>query len=209
MTDLYSLEEEKLKNELIEKIDIEKLIRLIEDISIEDMSKDIPEKVSKSNPKKIRTQLKKKFLDEPSSKELYVLLKKNIQWENSIYSNRQSRITRKGYSVDMTSSNYVDEIIISIVSSAMGSFNISNIRIYGIYVNYYRDGKDWAPSHKHEDSNQLVISLGVTRQLKVGDKTFSLDSGDIILFGKSNHSLLMDESINRGRISIAVFLESW
>lgn len=75
------------------------------------------------------------------------------------------------------------------------------LRYEGAYLNLYRDGRD---IHSHQTA-QIVISLGATRVLKVGSKEYSTENGDMIIFGKSNHELLPDETVHTARISIALF----
>ena len=53
---------------------------------------------------------------------------------------------------------------------------------------------------------QVVISLGATRTLIIGKKTFSLNNGDVIIFGSSTHGVPKEPTITNGRISIATFM---
>jgi hypothetical protein len=76
----------------------------------------------------------------------------------------------------------------------------------GAYINYYRDGNDWAPSHSHPKQVQMIISLGTTRNLIVGTKTYILNSGDMIIFGSSTHQVHVEPEVTEGRISIATFM---
>lgn len=92
----------------------------------------------------------------------------------------------------------------SAIARVVSAIKMSNI-IDGIYLNYYRDGNDWAPSHSHPGETQLIISLGATRSLKIGTKTYEIGNGDVIVFGSSSHSIIQDPSITEGRISIATF----
>lgn len=64
----------------------------------------------------------------------------------------------------------------------------------------------YTPTHSHKDTDQLVISLGQTRILKINSKSYSLENGDAILFGSSPHSVPKDNSVNM-RISIATFMK--
>jgi len=148
-----------------------------------------------------RTEVKD-VLEKDSAKELYLYLKKNVPWEDGIRS--KSGHTRKAYSVQLGDS--VSEFVLGPILLAMKSFNLETNTMMGIYLNYYVDGNSWTPNHTHKNSNQLVISLGTTRTLEVGKKSFEMESGQAILFGSSVHGVPKDESIKRGRISIAVFL---
>ena len=63
----------------------------------------------------------------------------------------------------------------------------------------------WTPNHSHKGTHQLVISLGTSRTLQVGNKDYLMENGDVILFGSSMHGIKPDQSVN-GRISIATFM---
>ena len=76
----------------------------------------------------------------------------------------------------------------------------------GTYVNHYRNGQEWAPSHSHRGQVQMIVSLGTTRNLTVGSKTYPLHSGDVITFGSSTHQIPIQSEVNTGRISIATFM---
>ena len=80
-------------------------------------------------------------------------------------------------------------------------------QISHIYVNYYKDGNMWTPNHSHKGTHQIVISLGATRQLKVGKKTFDMSSGSAIIFGGSIHGVPKQPDVKEGRISIATFMK--
>ena len=64
----------------------------------------------------------------------------------------------------------------------------------------------WTPNHSHKDTHQLVVSLGVTRTLQVGEKKYSMVNGSAIIFGSSIHGVPKDETVTGGRISIATFM---
>ena len=58
--------------------------------------------------------------------------------------------------------------------------------ILGLYLNWYENDQSYTPSHRHE-TDQLVISLGATRILRVGSRDFSMSHGDAVLFGTQTH----------------------
>ena len=78
--------------------------------------------------------------------------------------------------------------------------------IMGIYINYYENGEMYAPNHSHKETYQFILSLGVTRTLNVGKKSYLMKNGDGIIFGSSIHGVPKDSSVNNGRISIATFM---
>ncbi len=138
----------------------------------------------------------------------YDFIKNNTKWIDSIYSKKSKSISRKAYSSNLIFSendidNYISELIINIMKKID---IIDKYLLLGTYVNYYRDGNDFAPAHSHPKQVQLVISLGTTRQLKIGKKIYNMESGDVIIFGSGTHEILQDKEITEGRISIATFM---
>ena len=79
--------------------------------------------------------------------------------------------------------------------------------IFGTYINYYRNGFDFLPSHSHKGMVQMVISLGATRKLTVGKKVYNIKNGDVIVFGSSSHGIPIEPEVTEGRISIATFMK--
>lgn len=130
---------------------------------------------------------------------LYLFLLKNISWQEGIRT-RYGAVTRKAYGLNTMISEL--EIVTTIIT-AMGIRGT----ILGIYRNYYENGTQYCLMHRHPGTCQLVISLGATRAFKLGNQIYSMNNGDAIVFGSSMHGVLKDESINEGRISIAVFIE--
>ncbi len=154
----------------------------------------------------IRTQYFPQTIDPESATSIYETLMQYTEWDDGIYSRKVGRPSRKAYSVNINNSNELDLYIIRTVSSVMENIDILDQTVSHIYVNYYRDGNDFCPTHRHKGTKQLIISLGVTRTLKVGTKYYDMNSGDVIVFGSSNHGVPQQEHITEGRISIAVFI---
>lgn len=65
----------------------------------------------------------------------------------------------------------------------------------------------YTPNHTHPGTTQLIISLGCTRILNIGKKSYQMNSGDACIFGSSVHGVPKDDSKD-GRISIAVFMKT-
>jgi hypothetical protein len=136
--------------------------------------------------------------------DLYRYLQKTIQWDKCLNSERAKKEIHlvKLLSLDE------DERVEWAVREALKRMNLSDYIIYGVSVNYYRDGADYTPSHKHDDLTQLIISLNEIdgdRSLKIGKKDYRLNNGDVIIFGCSMHGIPKEE--NRcGRISISTFM---
>lgn len=140
---------------------------------------------------------------------LYEFLRDSVPWQDGIRSRRENKVTRQAYTMSMESANgdpvqeQVMEIITSVLHQVCPNLNVLPV---GAYLNYYRNGDEWAPSHRHPGMVQAVISLGATRKLIVGTKTYSINNGDVIIFGGSSHELVREPEIDQGRISIATFM---
>ena len=120
---------------------------------------------------------------------------------------RQSKVSRKAYHTDLYGEmNEIDEFIRDLVFTTLEQIKTGEYNVLGSYVNYYRDGTDFAPSHNHPKQVQLVISLGATRKLIVCKKQYEMSSGDVIVFGSSQHEVPLEPEITEGRISIATFM---
>ncbi len=132
---------------------------------------------------------------------------KNIQWVDGIKS--RNGFTRKECSMNFGEDVILDKIIFDVMDFLECQtvkpikINLSNLR--GIYLNYYRNGNDYTPNHSRKNTHQLIISLGVSRTLNVGKRSFVTKNGDVIFFGSSVHGV-PKEQCNEERISIAVFI---
>ncbi len=96
-----------------------------------------------------------------------------------------------------------DEKIKDIIQRAYMLLDI-NLLILEVYLNYYKNGDDYTPSHSHPKQIQCVISFGKTRTFILGKKKYRLGNGDVIFFGSSSHSIPKSKT-KRERISIATF----
>ncbi len=138
----------------------------------------------------------KQALDNDTASAYFDFLNTNLEWEDGI------KKTRKAKAINIVEYPEIQHLVLSLMDKHSP---IKNMTLLGIYVNLYRDGNDWAPSHRHLGQMQFIISLGQTRALKVGTKTYDMDHGDLCIFGSASHSLLKDPSITKPRISLAVF----
>jgi alkylated DNA repair dioxygenase AlkB len=103
------------------------------------------------------------------------------------------------------------ELLLGVVADALSVMKcmgekIPDYLVYGIYLNYYKNGDMYTPNHTHLKTHQLVISLGASRTFTIGKKTMTLNSGDAVLFGSAVHGVPKDSSVVDGRISIATFM---
>ena len=151
----------------------------------------------------IKTEYYKNFLHPDIATALYAYLKYDIDWEDGIPSRRHG-FTRKAKGMDMNEIFLGNNSLKDILINVFQSLKIDSA--YGIYLNYYRDGNDFTPSHTHKNTKQLIISLGETRKLDVGSKTYDMNNGDVIVFGSSAHGIKKEPEVKEGRISIAVFI---
>jgi len=145
----------------------------------------------------------KNCIDKDESFASFLHLSENINWIDGIPS-RVHGFTRKACPLSFGDNEIVDKLIIH----ALEKINIqqNSYRVYGIYLNYYRDGNDFTPSHSHQNTDQVVISLGATRELIIGKKSYKMESGDVIMFGSAVHGIPKDLNCTNGRISIAMFI---
>jgi hypothetical protein len=152
---------------------------------------------------RVKTIHHSNVLDAKEAAQSYKQLRDSIPWEEGIIS-RRTGLTRLGYSLNFGEHSLVD----SLITKVFKKLALDNkYEIEGIYLNYYKDGHHHTPSHTHHGMTQLVISLGSTRTLKVASKDYPLNSGDVIIFGSSTHSVPIESSVTRGRISIATFMQ--
>lgn len=147
----------------------------------------------------IRTTYFPQLVEHDKAIELYHHLKDNVDWQDGIKSKQGN--TRKASSFELGIDDKFDQVVLNAL------FNIGNVNIYGIYLNYYRNGEDWTPNHSHPGMKQFIISLGATRQLTMGKKVYPMNNGDCMIFGSSVHGVPKDPQCITGRISIALFLE--
>ena len=184
------LKEEK-KSELIEKIKLQ--------LKPQIQSQPIPKKVYQS------TQYFPQLLTQEESTNLYQYLVKTIKWEKGIYSHKAGKYTRMAKALSLNDNDLVKWA----VTESLQRMGLSDYVIFGVYLNYYRDGDDYTPQHKHDNTTQLVISLNEPdgdRELTIGKTKYHLNNGDAIIFGGSIHGVPKQPN-RKGRISIATFMK--
>jgi hypothetical protein len=138
----------------------------------------------------------KHAIDSETASAYFTFLHDALSWQHSI------KNTRKGEAIDLQQFPEIEHLVLDLIEKHSP---VEKMLVLGLYANLYRDGNDYAPSHKHLGQMQFIISLGETRQLKVGTKTYTLENGDLCIFGAASHTLLKDPSVTKPRISIAVF----
>ena len=153
----------------------------------------------------MKTLFKERILHMDTATELYDYLKNEVKWEDGIRSRKG--FTRKAKSVDTESKIFIElSGYLNIAYEGLtGSSLESDYFVLGIYLNYYENGEMYTPNHSHPGTQQLILSLGATRTLNVGKKSFNMSNGSAILFGSAVHGV-KKEKVNDGRISIATFM---
>ena len=146
-----------------------------------------------------------KLLTDEESTNLYQYLLKNIKWDKGVYSHKAGKYTRLAKALSLKDNDLVKWAVIE----SLQRMGLSDYVIFGVYLNYYRDGDDYTPQHKHDETTQLVISLNEpdgNRELTVGKTKYNLNNGDAIIFGGSIHGVPKQPG-RKGRISIATFMK--
>lgn len=141
------------------------------------------------------------LLDGDHAIALYEYFKDNIDWIDGIPSRVHGQ-TRKACPMQPG----MDQVLDTTIMTALTQMQIPQPQIHGIYLNYYRDGNDFTPTHSHPGMQQIVISLGATRTLTMGSTSYLMRNGDAIIFGSSLHGIPKEPTCQEGRISIALFL---
>lgn len=149
---------------------------------------------------KRKTTLKKSAIEPIEATNLYNSLLYGIEWEEGVRSKKG--FTRMAKPLSYGETTEIDTII----NKTLKLMTDTDYFIEGIYLNYYKDGESWTPSHTHPGTHQLVISLGATRLLQVNKRDILMENGDAVIFGSSAHGVPKDPTITEGRISIATFM---
>lgn len=155
--------------------------------------------------RKCKTIIRKNSIKEDVATSYYNRLLK-LPWREGIRSKKG--FTRLAHNLDLNSP--LGEEILALVTEILREMkktnpNMPNYAVFGIYINYYRDGDMYTPNHSHKGTHQMVISFGAIRTLTIGKKNVRMENGDAILFGSSIHGVPREEA-DGGRISVATFM---
>lgn len=183
-----------------------------------------------THTKRCRTIFLPSVLEETEATSLYSALKEGIEWEDGVKT-RIGGFTRKAKAVSLDSP--VMELLIPYILPCIEKIAAARLEkkvkneelalmtkcevarklqsyfkyvVLGVYLNNYEDGDMYTPAHSHPGQHQLVISLGATRTLNVGSKSYEMNNGSAIFFGSATHGVPREPAIKEGRISIAVFM---
>ena len=133
---------------------------------------------------------------------LFQYLKTSIKWEAGIRSRNGPTRLAKAISLDD------DPLVQWAIVQAFMRMGLGSYVIFGLYLNYYRNGTDYTPSHRHKDTVQLVISLNEPdgeRSLTLDKVQYPLKNGDAIIFGDQSHGIPKVSNCG-ARISLATFM---
>lgn len=155
------------------------------------------------------TTYKAGVIDNETATNLYHRLINTIQWEDGIKSTKNKSnsksndgFTRKAKQWNVGYDAEIDRLLLQGIKAVTKQ----DYEILGIYINYYENGEMFTPNHSHKGTHQFVLSLGTTRTLKVGSKSYEMGNGDGIIFGSSIHGVPKVPGLTEGRISIATFM---
>jgi len=150
---------------------------------------------------RVQTKYYPNIVDSDTAMAIYYYLEERIEWEDGVRS--KLGFTRKAKPMQLG----MDAVIDSCIMESLAKMGVTSSGVYGIYLNYYRNGEDWTPNHSHPGMKQVVISLGASRVLTMGKSSYVMNNGDAIVFGSGIHGVPKDTACTTGRISIALFLE--
>ena len=136
---------------------------------------------------------------------LYEYFISNIEWDNNIAlrNSRNDDFTVKTKSVELGS----DEVIDTTIRDILSKLSIYPSTIYGIRLNYYRNGDDYTPSHTYAGIAHIILSLGATRTLNLNGENYDINNGDCVRFGIIEHGVPKQPSCTDGRISLVLYLK--
>jgi hypothetical protein len=141
------------------------------------------------------------FLTDDEATTLYGLLTESVPWTDGVLT-RQGKLTRKQCHLESTP-DFVQETVVNLLSRVFSHLGLGNQEV-SVYLNYYRDGKDWCPKHRHLGTMQVIVSLGHARTLYIDGTPHRLTNGSVIEFGPEYHEM-RSERTSGGRISIVGF----
>ena len=150
-------------------------------------------------------QFYRSLLADDHATALYEYFRSNIEWDNNIAlrNSRNEDYTLKTKSIELGS----DEIVDSTIRDIISKISIYPYTIYGIRLNYYRDGDDHTPSHIHTGIVHMILSLGATRTLNLDGENYDIKNGDCVRFGIMKHGVPKEPSCTDGRISMVLYLK--
>lgn len=144
------------------------------------------------------------------SESLYQTFELGAKWQ-PYFSFSEHRNIYLTYIPDLNSPrSFFDELIMTIVVKALCDMKIesdyTSYQTGRIFLNLYRNGRDCHPTRSVANHNVLIFSLGTERETCIGKSLYDFESGDGIIFGKSNYRIPVDRSIKKGYMTLTVLL---
>jgi len=145
-------------------------------------------------------------------------LQQELKWQEIMWGPTNRKLPRL-CCPDIHMTSIGQEIIVWLKNFFLANFN-TNIEIFGIWGNHYRNGNDYLPLHRDQygDLDVISLSFGAKRKFdfvpsKTGEKkiTYYLEHGDIIGFGNEmhkeyKHGISKQTSVKTARINLTVFV---
>lgn len=147
------------------------------------------------------------MLDDARATALLGFLIDNVDWGEGIKT-KYGNYTRKQKHLG-TCPRFIHDEVVRAIAQSTPIGDIHNVK--SIYMNYYTSGDDYCPKHRHLGTNQMILSLGTSRNIHLSDaadgskNTFTLDNGSVLLFSSEYHEIRKQKRANGPRISIVVF----
>ncbi|CAH6420599.1 Hypothetical protein POVR2_LOCUS202 [uncultured virus] len=146
---------------------------------------------------KVKTEYHRALLPAEIATSAYIQLRDTVYWQEGVRSKQGFTRLARGFSPGENTT--VDELVcLTLHKLAL------DVKLVGIYVNYYKNGEHWTPNHTHPGTKQIIISLGATRTLSVGKEEYEMGNGDVAIFGSAIHGIKKQSEVMTGRISIAL-----
>lgn len=99
-----------------------------------------------------------KSILEPEVADCYFeLLKNEIPWRQGIYN--QTILSPSLIHRVEDNTNLINNAILELIDNCLERLSLNGF-IHDVYLEYYRNGQDWAPFHHHCGEDEIVISLG-------------------------------------------------
>lgn len=154
---------------------------------------------------KVNTQHLQGIFPPDYSQLVYEYLLGGVKWHENV----PSKDIYHTHLVATQDPNDADPFLLDIIQFVYDTLKITHYSMKGIYLNYYASGQEGdqnlEQSHSPKSGLQVIISLGVTRTLRIGEKDYLLESGDVIVFDSSTYSVPIQPEIKEGRILISTF----
>jgi hypothetical protein len=131
---------------------------------------------------------------------LFRTLRDSVVWEKG----RRSKIGVVSTPIAIDLYEYPQ--VMAVIRSCLDAMADDDYVFYGAHFHYYMNGEMYLPSRFYKDLHTLVISLGETRLLQIGEKYYSMVNGSAILL-KSESFRVLTAKTTDSTINIMVFMQ--